>query len=431
MTIHRLFLLLLFFIIHLSTFSVAQEIDNAITSELSNKVLSRAEMQVDLDKLKKQVMYVHPGLEVYESSRQVPALFDSLSRQLPEQLSSIDFLLSLAPIVDAIKCGHTGFNLPTHRAFFGYIQKDLEGLFPLQLELVHGQVFIKHNLSEDTTHIRDKMQLLSVNGEAIDDVLLHLSNINIASDGDNRLGEIHFSVKYFMLAYHMFYGARKTFTVELRNILTGEEGQHQIAAGRLKAMRSIRKKRYPPAGKAPIQMRRIEGMPQAAVLDINTFSNTKLDFWELRYRQDIKKIFKIIEDEDIQYLIVDLRDNYGGAVINVVRLLKYFYDAPFALTDEISINKNFFKSNARIPLKILMGLKRKREEHNRYILKGKSGKYFRPRKRHRYRGKVIVLINEGSFSAACTLAGHTKSTGRAILLGEEAGGSYHMASAGF
>ncbi|MFK7810813.1 MAG: S41 family peptidase [Saprospiraceae bacterium] len=403
------------------------------TTELSaqsEELLSRSEMEEDLNNLEEKLLKIHPALDFYESSRELPEIIAAVRASLPESLSSIDFLLHIAPIIDATKCGHTGFNINSKRKFFGLVQKDVSGLFPLQLKIVEGLSFISKNLSVDTINVSDKMQLLRINGERTDEVLFKLANLNLGSDGANRLGEINFSRKYFMLAYHMFYGAQDSFNLELKNLYNNTITKVSVPAGSLKSMRKIRLARYPSLKMAPIQLRRIEGMPKVAVLDVNTFTNVKFDLWQLGYLRMMKKIFKIVEKENIDYLIMDLRGNPGGVVANVTRLMKYTYDQSFVMYDRVSINRTFFKSDVGFFQKLGLFFRRKQKTQEAYILKRESGKKYKPKKRHRFDGMMVVLIDEGSFSAACTYALQAKSRNRAVLIGGEAGGSYHIVSAG-
>lgn len=387
-------------------------------------------MEEDLDRLATALLQIHPGLDYYESSRELPILIAKARKSLPESATELEFLYHIAPIIDATKCGHTGINIKSRKKTLGVFQKDIFGLFPLQLKIVEGFTFVTKNLSTDTIGVKDKMQLLTLNGIAIDEILLLLSNLNLGSDGNNRLGEINFITKYFMLAYHMFFGPQEEFVLELRDHTNNKNTKVHIPSGSLKALRKKRLERYPALGLAPIQLRRIEGMPKSALLDVNTFTNNRFDPFQLGYNRKIKKIFKLVEKEEITYLIMDLRNNPGGVVENVVRLMKHTYDQPFAIANDVSLNRDFFKSEVGFLKKTGMRFRRKKKENEKIVLKRFSNKRYKPKKRNRFDGMMVILVDEGSFSAACTYALHAKSRNRAVIIGEEAGGSYHIVSAG-
>jgi C-terminal processing protease CtpA/Prc len=73
------------------------------------------------------------------------------------------------------------------------------------------------------------------------------------------------------------------------------------------------------------------------------------------------------------------------------------------------------------------------------INKGSDGKFYfnsfqsklKKPNPNRYKGKVYVLINGGSFSASSLLSSNLKGSGRAVFVGEETGGAYNGCVAGF
>src|SRR5205085_3327177 len=54
----------------------------------------------------------------------------------------------------------------------------------------------------------------------------------------------------------------------------------------------------------------------------------------------------------------------------------------------------------------------------------------RPRRRNHYSGKLMVLINGGSFSASSLVASYLKDRNRALFIGEETGGAQEGCNAG-
>ena len=110
--------------------------------------------------------------------------------------------------------------------------------------------------------------------------------------------------------------------------------------------------------------------------------------------------------------------------------MRYTYDEPFIVGNEVQINRDYFKSKVGLFNKVSLLLRRRTKKKDYIILNAFSGKRYKPKKRNGYDRNMIILVNEGSFSAACTYALYAKSNERAILVGEETGGSYHIVSAG-
>ena len=394
------------------------------------QLLTHAQMLSDIKQLEEDIMEIHPGLQYYESTANLQALFEETRNSLADSLSEINFLLHITPLIDSLKCGHTGFNVYTQKKPKFLNKPKFKGLLPLHLVEVEGKVLIRRNMSNDTIHILPKSELLEVNDEAIQSILEKLSQLNLGSDGNNQTGKISYALKNFRLAYRMFYGERDSFDIKFRQIEKDSIVNIRVAGKTVPEMTKTIIERYKLRPIGAFELRLVKDMDKLAILDINRFTSTKFDPFQIGFRKGLKRVFKTLKANKTEHLIIDLRNNPGGIVNNVVQLQKYIYDERFVLVHEARLNRKYYKSDASFGNKFSYFLRGAKKKKGHLRFRPYSGKRYRVKKKWGYDGAIIVLINEGSFSAACTFSLFAKSNERAILLGEEAGGSYHIVSAG-
>ena len=394
------------------------------------QLLSKSQMLSDLKQLEEDILEIHPGLQFYESTANLEQLFEETRNNLPDRLDRIDFLLQIAPLIDSLKCGHTGFNVYTQKKPKFLNKPKFKGLIPLHFVEVEDKVLIRRNMSNDTVYILPKSELLEINEEPIQTILNKLSQLGLGSDGNNQAGKRSYALKNFRLAYQMFYGERDSFDLKVRQIERDSIVHIRIAGKTVPEMTKTIMERYKLRPVSAFELRPVKDMEQVAILDLNRFTSTKFDPFQMGFRKRLKRVFKTLKANETEHLIIDLRNNPGGIVNNVVQLQKYIYDERFLLVHEARLNRKYYKSDASFGNKFSYFLRgvRKKKDHLRF--RQYSGKRYRVKKKWGYDGAIIVLINEGSFSAACTFSLFAKSNDRAILLGEEAGGSYHIVSAG-
>ncbi len=133
-----------------------------------------------------------------------------------------------------------------------------------------------------------------------------------------------------------------------------------------------------------------------------------------------------------QALVIDLRDNGGGADELGKLLLSYLINEPFKYYNDLVINNDhfeFMKYAGRADFKI----------SDKQAERGADGKFHatshpnwginQPSK-PTFTGKVYILINGGSFSTTSEFLSQAHYHKRAVFIGEESGGGYYGNSSG-
>jgi len=173
------------------------------------------------------------------------------------------------------------------------------------------------------------------------------------------------------------------------------------------------------------------------------------DFVKGNYRKFYKNSFRKLDSLQTKTLVIDLRNNTGGTLREVSYLYSYLADSSyrFVTKSEVSSktslwhiipfkNKPLWQQSAQtllIPSIICWDV-------YSFLLtsKGKDGKYRFPfpesglvhPKEKRFKGKVYVLINGGSFSASSLLSTNLEGSKRETFIGQETGGAYNGCVAG-
>lgn len=129
-------------------------------------------------------------------------------------------------------------------------------------------------------------------------------------------------------------------------------------------------------------------------------------------RKEIKYFFKEVAKRNVDTILIDLRDNYGGNGNIGNQLLKYLIpkEIEYYLLSNIhkSIYDDYFERNAGFMLS------------SRYKIENHQKKYFftvKPRKKYHSKAVLYVLINEHTLSTATYVSSHLKHTCKANVIG--------------
>lgn len=158
-------------------------------------------------------------------------------------------------------------------------------------------------------------------------------------------------------------------------------------------------------------------------MSVNTFSNGQLRTF---FRQSFKKMKK----EKIPALVLDVRSNGGGKVMSSTLLTKYLSRSKFKVADSVyAVAKTigpygkYIKGGFLNSLEMMFITRKKKD--GQYHIGHLERKWYNPKKKNHYDGKVYVLINGPSFSATTLMCNTLKGQDGIMMVGEETGGGWH------
>ena len=125
-----------------------------------------------------------------------------------------------------------------------------------------------------------------------------------------------------------------------------------------------------------------------------------------------------------------MRNNGGGAIKNIANLTRHLMDEEYLIIKESVFKKAYLDVKKSIFMKLLLAFAKKETRGEDVYFHVWDKKNIKP-KRKPFTGDLVVLINNQSYSAAAMTPALIKDRKRGTLIGEEAGGSFHLAFAGF
>lgn len=415
-------------------------------------MISPEKLREDVDFAYRKLQEMHPNLNWYISKQELDFKFDSLKTTINKPLTSTQFYFKLQPVIAKIREGHLSLKIPAKRFSKKEIKalknkKGLFGRFEYHVEDDH-LYFIENK--DSIQNIKSGTELLSINGVPVSDYLKKYRQL-ISSDGYNTT----FYPYYLKDVFFNFFVAEKgimdsakieTLYNDERQILTlkrASKNKTEIEKDKAEKKRTPEKKLNDYVAATSSYNRNFKFLDKdstIAYMKIKSFSRT---FSDKFYKESFAKI----KNAESSYLIIDIRENYGGSLYEINQLYSYLAPEPFVLIKPSKLvsrltplKTNYFrKSN---PLEYTY----KSLVYPGYFLyqalnvyKGKDGiAYYKMKenkstkpKENAFKGKVYVLINGGSFSASSIISSKLKFDKRVTLVGEETGGANDGTVAGF
>lgn len=400
----------------------------------------------------------HPGVYWYANKAQLDYKFDSLKRTITSPLTTKEFYKKLSPVVAFVKCGHTKMILVTKK--LNKKQQDsikklgTKPLNQLSYKVANNKLYVA-SFNSSVKNMKKGNEILAINDVPAVEIMETLKT-NIASDGYNQTFKNAVLNRSFTNWYSSFYDNKDSVDFKIKNekdsIInlklsiykkptaadstklkkkTKEElaNEKKIA----KAKQKLNYRGYDELKNPILDLKFLEKDSSLAYLKVKSFS-----FPYANFEKFYKESFIALKKGKTKNLILDLRDNGGGSLKACRDLFSYLVDKDFVYLQQTEVDRRFnpYKYEDGVlggykafSFQLFSAVFLKKNKNGKYNIKYRGTKPLHANANH-YDGKVYVLINGYSFSAAALLAANLQGVKRATFVGQETGGGYNACVAG-
>ena len=304
-------------------------------------------------------------------------------------------LLLLTLISFLLYCSHGNRVYDPEKEYsVGELQDDFKKLTQIlkkdhpSLQVYHNnRAYVHRDYSRDST-LAPGAEILSINGSPMTSIIDNFLETT-SSDGENQTYKY---AKMNRLDYGLFPGYEDfpdIYRVSFVMLENPCEREAKIEAEPQGFIASVRAKQYLQTRLFHQYDLEMVDSLKTAILKIRDFVPDRPD----DYVAFLNNVFLRIRNEDVEHVIVDVRDNDGGDPGHAAELLSYLTDSPYTYFQNYVIGyRNLKRLVAPHPLN--------------------------------FKGDVYVLIDGGSFSTTGHFLSLMKFHDLGTLVGEEAGGSF-------
>jgi hypothetical protein len=371
----------------------------------------------------------HPGIYRYRTKAEMDQRFAEAAKKLDHPMDTYGFYRILAPIVAAIGCGHTGVNVsePERERFAAAVP-----VLPFRVYLADNKVYIFRDYSGEGDGLAGS-EIRTINGMGVEKIVTSLMQV-VQGDGEIPTSRRRGIEQGIGVGLVQVLGMSSPYVVTYRQAGSGQEGKVTLPGLTLSRMREISRARYPQDNRRPEQAADLKFLDEekTAVMRIYGFGGYADKEQKKPLEEFFRESFTLFQSKGTKTLILDLRDNGGGEDALGKLLFSYLTDQPFTYYDDLLLNAlDFgFMRYARSPLNIPLDQVQKTPE-GRYRMTGHPNWGLQQPSKPTFKGKVIVLINGGSFSTTSEFLSIAHFHRRAVFVGEEAAGGYYGNNSGF
>ena len=370
-------------------------------------------LKTDFNIFRKTVEEAHPGIYWYASKKDMDVYFDSVYASIDKPLNDIDFYKLMMNVVAHLRCVHTSISLSQERerAAASHLK-----LLPFDVIIVNNKGYISETFN---SMMPPGFEIQTINDLPVGQIVQKMMEI-IPTDGYNTTNKYQLLNRgMFRRAYALLMPSSDTFIID--GIDTGRHFR------RVKVAAIAPDFNRPPAStENPISWL-LRDHDSTAILSLRSF---QLNAGEFARRID--SFFTQVHNRKINRMIIDLRNNGGGNNVNVSELYAYFADSPFYHLRKTEVSRQPLSyRNHIINISEYDNLRARLASDSSYEIVQYPGRRLRePISANHFDGKLIVLVNGATISAASEFAALVHGNKRGTIIGEETGGCYYGSTGG-
>lgn len=400
--------------------------------------IEKQKLHNDLEILYQGLDKFHSGMYWYTPKDSVDSAFKKIKSQINKDLNVLEFHKLIAPLVALSREDHTDIFLPKSIKE----KTNRESTFiPLTFVFLGTKLYCVKNASNYQELNIEGKEIESINGQKPIDIVEKIGNL-FASDGYIKavkyrdLNEFNFSRYYFY-----YYGNIKQVNIkfkELENPILIESLKIQSINKHLRWRNTNSKLDN---DKELLKFKILN--ETTAYLGLHSFSNAdiKNETKDRSLKTFLKNSFKSISDNSIKNLIIDVSENTGGTEGNEGLVYSYLgenyqkYEKVRVKTQKAILDNGIDKP---ITLKAFGFFERTfvnkkmadgSLERKQWIGYGLMA--YKKEPKHKFSGKVYVIISPKTYSGGSEFSNMVYSNGIATFVGQETGGGYFGNTSGY
>ncbi|TXF91528.1 hypothetical protein FUA23_02190 [Neolewinella aurantiaca] len=353
------------------------------------------------------------GLRALDSAR------TQVQKQLAARVNGHDsiayheFVGLVSPLQEATNCGHLILGPYLDSVANREIRENNFPLYLIQIET--GEYVLHSGISTATDSLSPGTVVTALNGENIKTVIGQIAPFSGINDDKNDEALLYKVARAPMFLYQTYYGIQDSIIITIRNE-TGPE--NRTVFPKMVPYTDPKKSKTPIAKTLDFKFSE-DG--ETGILKIKKFSSYK--FTDGNYYRFIRQVFDTLKTTGTDQLIIDIRDNGGGNSGRINHLYQFLTDKKFYFTAEARMTGPA-RAQANDDAKTIRRLEAGAVSRRDRRLQRRLTKPLKPvKKKLRYDGKVVVLINPVSFSASGIFARMVQGSGRGKLVGDVSGAS--------
>jgi len=362
-------------------------------------LITKESAEADIDSLIYAISEVHPNMFAVCRQDEFMKMVSDIKQSLPDSLSAWEMYVRLQPLIVKIGDGHTRLTFP-----FNDLVNENTPRIPVSMAVTpDNKVKVVFSVGNK---IAAESEIVKINGVAIEDMF---KKMLCYQSGETEVYKMNGVRESFSSLFLILYSS-DTYDIEYFEPERTKTSRAVLKACPNKDVIEWKKNNQPPVFGSDVEPYSFKLIPDknVAIMDFRSFDNP--NFMEVF----ADSMFTALNRNNINNLIIDVRENGGGNSQVGDIVLAYISDKPFC---------QFQKYLVRVT-PITQNLMQEKMDIGWYYGEIGIEDFVQPKgyEEGHYKGNTILLVSNHTFSSASSFSWAFKEFGMGKVVGEETGG---------
>ena len=270
---------------------IAISLVGCVNEDKPDEKYTLLELQADYDQL---VEFISLNPQIFTNEEELNGLIVSQRELLINNMTKLEFYRTIIKVVAAIRCGHTGIYMSAseNESFFNN-----KNTYPVSVSLFNNHLRVVAINGFTSLEIGD--EITSINKESVQDIIQDMMSM-LSADGDGTSFKNQVLADNFFEYYRLFIANDDRLNVEYYSNSSEKTKTETLR------LNSRNKNLYVQEPPYEYQL-----MPNYAILTLRQFS--PYGTYTLQsYYDFFSTFFQMVDQEEVENIILDIRGNGGG-----------------------------------------------------------------------------------------------------------------------
>lgn len=291
------------------------------------KLLSPSDLRKDYQLIREMILNVHPGTYRYNSKDEIMKSLKELELSFSDTLTHAEAFLAISKLLSSIQCDHTYASFYNQNSTIKSIIHGQPNKLPFAFKWIDGRMIITYSAIDE---LEKGLEVIAINGTSAFEIGRTMLPYLSADGATERsrwmkasISGFDFRFGGFDLFYPLLYPVKDQVNLSIFNLKDHTRSEINVPLMTLTDRSKALVRKNPEFPKTSDDLLDFDIQGDVGIMKLGSFAIFGWKKLTIDYKDFFKDVFDQVNANNLEHLIIDMRENEGGGDDMLRELLTY------------------------------------------------------------------------------------------------------------